>query len=42
MTNDLKIDYCDIKAARYACEHFHYSKSVPAGKTVKIGVWEDG
>lgn len=38
---NLKIDYVDIKAARWACEHWHYSKCVPAGKIIKIGVWED-
>lgn len=37
----LKLDYCDIKAARYAVEHYHYSKTMPGGKTVKLGVWEN-
>ena len=37
----LKVGWCDFKAAKYACENFHYSRSVPAGKLVKIGVWED-
>lgn len=37
----LKIDYCNIAAARFATTHYHYSRSMPAGKTVKIGVWED-
>jgi len=37
----LKIDWCDYKAAKYACENFHYSRSVPAGKLVKIGAWEN-
>jgi len=37
----LKIDFCDIKAARFACLNWHYSKAVPAGKLVKFGVWED-
>lgn len=31
---------CDAKAARYAVEHWHYSRSLPAGKLVKYGVWE--
>jgi len=38
---DLKIDWCTYKAAKYACENWHYSKSLPAGKTVKIGAWEN-
>ena len=39
---DLKIDWATYEAAKYACLHWHYSHSVPAGKTVKFGVWEDG
>jgi hypothetical protein len=38
----LRLDFCSTEAARFACEKWHYSKSVPFGKTVKIGVWEDG
>ena len=41
MKNDLKLDWCDIKAARFACMNWHYSKSVPVGKLVKVGVWEN-
>lgn len=37
----LRLDFCSAQAARYACEHWHYSRSMPSGKTVKIGVWED-
>ena len=37
----LKLDWCSHKAAKYACEHWHYSKCMPVGKLVKIGVWED-
>lgn len=37
----LKLDFCTHKAARYACENWHYSECMPAGKLVKIGVWED-
>ena len=25
----LKLDWCDYKAAKYAVEHWHYSKSLP-------------
>ena len=37
----LKLDWASLQAAKYACMNFHYSKSVPAGKLIKIGVWED-
>lgn len=40
MTN-LRIDWATHAAAKFACEHFHYSKSLPAGKSVKVGAWED-
>ena len=39
---DLKIDWATHKAAKYACEHWHYSRCMPVGKLVKIGVWEEG
>lgn len=42
MSSNLKLDYCSFKAAKYACENWHYSKSIPAGKLIKIGVWENG
>lgn len=38
---DLNIDWCSHKAAKYAVEHWHYSKCLPAGKLVKVGVWEN-
>lgn len=38
---DLKVDWATHKAAKYACENWHYSRCLPAGKLVKIGVWED-
>lgn len=38
--SSLRLDWCSHDAAKYACEHWHYSRSVPAGKLVKIGVWE--
>ena len=31
----------DSKAARYAVEHWHYSKCLPIGRVVRHGVWED-
>ncbi len=38
----LKLDYASFEATKYACVNFHYSKTVPAGKLIKIGVWEHG
>jgi len=37
----LYLDWCSHKAAKYACENWHYSKCVPKGKLAKIGVWEN-
>lgn len=39
---DLKIDFATHEAAKYACEHWHYSRCIPKSKLVKFGVWEDG
>ena len=39
---ELKIDWASHDAAKYACENWHYSKCLPAGKLVKVGAWEDG
>ncbi len=39
---DLKLDWCGFKAANYACRNWHYSRKIPLGKLVKIGVWENG
>jgi hypothetical protein len=36
----LKLDWCSHEAAKYACEHWHYSRCIPKSKIVKIGVWE--
>ena len=38
---NLRLDWCSYNAVKYACKTWHYSKSVPAGKLVKIGVWEN-
>ncbi len=38
---DLNIDWATHEATKYACEHWHYSKSVPVPPLVKIGVWEN-
>src|SRR5215469_12837067 len=38
---ELRLDFCTYQAAQYACRHWHYSRKIPVGKLVKIGVWED-
>lgn len=38
---ELRLDWCSYEAAKYAVEHWHYSKTMPLGKMVKIGVWEE-
>jgi hypothetical protein len=38
--SDLRVDWATHAAAKYACEHWHYSKSVPVPPLVKVGVWE--
>jgi len=40
--SDLKIDWATHAAAKYACENWHYSDTLPVGKMVKAGVWECG
>lgn len=37
----LKLDWCSHEAAKYAVEHWHYSRRIPKSKLAKIGVWED-
>jgi len=39
---ELKVDWCSYQAAKYAVEHWHYSRRMPAGRNVYIGVWESG
>ena len=39
---DLRIDWATHEAAKYACEHWHYSGCIPKSKLVKFGVWENG
>ena len=38
---DLRIDWATHAAAKYACEHWHYSGCVPKSKLSKVGVWEN-
>jgi hypothetical protein len=42
MVANLKVDWCEYKAAKYAVEHWHYSECMPAIKNVNLGVWEEG
>jgi len=37
----LKIDWATHEAVKFACVNWHYSGCMPAGKIVKIGVWEN-
>jgi hypothetical protein len=39
---NLRLDWCSYEAAKYAVEHWHYSRRMPTSKLVKIGVWEEG
>lgn len=38
----LKIDWATHEAASFAVKNWHYSGSLPVGKSVKVGAWEDG
>jgi hypothetical protein len=37
----LKLAWATHEAAKYAVENWHYSKCLPAGALVKVGVWEE-
>ena len=38
--SDLLIAPCDAKAATFAVMNWHYSKTMPVGKSFKLGIWE--
>lgn len=38
----LRVDWCSYEAAKFSVKNWHYSRSLPASKLVKVGVWEDG
>jgi hypothetical protein len=38
----LVVTGCSSKAARWAVEQWHYSRTMPVGKLVRLGVWEHG
>lgn len=37
----LKLDWVGHDAAKFACEHWHYSNCSPSGRNDNIGVWEN-
>jgi len=36
----LTLKWTNAKTARFACENWHYSKTIPVSKSAYIGVWE--
>lgn len=38
---NIKIDWATHESAKFACENWHYSKTIPVPPIVKIGVWEN-
>ena len=36
----LRLDWCSRRAARFACERWHYSRKLTVGGLACIGVWE--
>lgn len=42
MSVDLRVDWCNYEAAKFAVEHWHYSRTMPVAKLVSIGAWESG
>lgn len=40
LSPNLKLDWCSYQAAKFAVEHWHYSKSMSSSKNVCVGVWE--
>ena len=41
MSVDLRVDWCSYEAAKWAVEHWHYSRSMPTPPHNKVGVWEN-
>lgn len=39
---NFRLDWCSVQAAKYAVEHWHYSKSYTIFPCVCIGAWESG
>src|SRR4051812_9031060 len=38
----LRLDWAPRPAIDHACRSWHYSRSVPAGRLMPVGVWEAG
>ena len=38
---DLHVDWCSYQAAKWAVEHWHYSKSLPTPPRALLGDWEN-
>jgi len=38
---ELRLDWCSYEAAKYAVEHWHYSRRMPTPPHVILGAWED-
>ena len=36
------IDWLNFHGALYACKNWHYTGTMPSGKTTKMGMWEQG
>lgn len=36
----MRLEWASFKAVKYACFKWHYSRSVPAGPSIRIGVYE--
>lgn len=40
MSSDLRLATCSYRMAKFACEQWHYSRSIPTPPLVIFGVWE--
>lgn len=38
----MRVDFCSRRAATWATTAWHYSRSMPSGRLVTLGAWEDG
>ena len=38
----LRVDWCSHEAAKFAVEHWHYSRTMPVSKRAHLGAWEGG
>jgi hypothetical protein len=37
---ELRVGFCSYEAAMFSVRAFHYSRTMPAGKMVRLGAWE--